>query len=385
MLWVCEYNSYKIDYLKDIFNLNKMESQIFQDSNHEDRDILLIFLMKDFIKNHSLENLSDDIFNTLVKKKFIKSKNMSFEKIEYIKNTLLKNIPTNDFLLKSRFLTDFNVIDRVGKGGFGSVFKVKNKLDNKTYAVKIVNVNSENKELVLREVKNLSNLNHSNIIRYYGCWLENIEFNDTNNYLEYGDDSFSCSSDITDINYTNYLFLQMDFANTNLKEIQSSLTYDEKKQYFRQIVVGLKEIHRKKIIHRDLKPSNILICNGEVKIGDFGLSKDLNDNKKLKITSGEIGEDLTGEMGSSLYSSPEQLRGDKYDYRTDIYSLGVIMYELLNNFSTEMEKSIEISKLKRGEDVELINKYPDELKFIKMLINEDYKKRPSTEKILEII
>ena len=136
MLWVCEYNSYKIDYLKDIFNLNKMESQIFQDSNREDRDILLIFLMKDFIKNHSLENLSDDIFNTLVKKKFIKSKNMSFEKIEYIKNTLLKNIPCNDFLSKSRFLTDFNVIDRIVV--VLVQFKVINKLDNKTYVLKLL-------------------------------------------------------------------------------------------------------------------------------------------------------------------------------------------------------------------------------------------------------
>ena len=132
------------------------------------------------------------------------------EKVESIKHSFLKNIPNKEFLSKSRFLTDFNVIDKIGKGGFGSVFKVNNKLDNKIYAVKIVNVNSENKEVVLREVKNLSNLNHKHIIRYYGSWLENIEYNGTNNYLEYGDESFSCSSGSTDIDYTNYLFLQME-------------------------------------------------------------------------------------------------------------------------------------------------------------------------------
>ena len=69
-------------------------------------------------------------------------------------------------MIKSRFLSEFSIIDKVGQGGFGCVFKVKNKLDNKIYAIKIINVNSENKDLVLREVKNLSNLENDNIIRY---------------------------------------------------------------------------------------------------------------------------------------------------------------------------------------------------------------------------
>ena len=362
-----------------------METQLFQDSKHDDRDVLLFFLMKDFIKNHSLENVSDEIFSTLVKKKFIKSKDISSEKLENVKNTLLKNIPSQDFISKSRFLSEFNIIDKIGKGGFGSVFKVINKLDKKTYAIKIVNVNTENKNFVLREVENLSLLNHPNIIRYYGSWLENIEMNDTQNYLEYGDDSYSCSSEVSEIDFTNYLFLQMEFAESNLKEVQNLLTYDEKKNYFKQIVIGLDEIHSKNIIHRDLKPSNILISNDQVKIGDFGLSRDLNSKQILSLTNGEQGIELTGEMGSNLYSSPEQLNGDEYDYRTDIYSLGIIMFELLNDFGTEMEKNIEISKLKKGNEVELKNKYPDELKFIKILINKDFKKRPNTMKILDMI
>ena len=113
--------------------------------------------------------------------------------------------------------------------------------------------------------------------------------------------------------------------------------------------------------------------------------KELIEESKFLMVSGETEDELTGEMGSCLYSSPEQLRGDPYDYRTDIFSLGIIMFELLNNFNTEMEKHIEITKLKNGDEVELCKKYPDELKFIKLLINEDYKKRPSTKKILEII
>lgn len=362
-----------------------METNVFQENNHEDRDILLIFLMKDFIKNHSLENLSEDIFTTLERKKFIKSKNISQEKLDYIKTNLLKNIPSQKFLIKSRFLSEFSIIDKVGQGGFGCVFKVKNKLDNKIYAIKIINVNSENKDLVLREVKNLSNLENDNIIRYYGCWLENVELNDTNKYLEYGEEFSSSYSDISDIDYTNYLFIQMEYATFNLKDIQSNLTYCQKKDYFKQIVLGLNEIHKKNIIHRDLKPSNILIVNKKIKIGDFGLSRDLNEKKNLPIPLNNLTGDLTGEMGTNLYSSPEQLGGEKYDYKTDIYSLGIIMFELLNNFNTEMEKHIEINKLKNNQDVELDKKYPDELKFIKMLIHKQFEKRPSTQKILELL
>lgn len=363
-----------------------MESQLFQESNTQDeRDILLIFLMKDFIKNHSLENLSEDIFSTLEKKKFIKSKNISDEKIQGIRNSILSNIPNKNFLSKSRFLSDFNMIGKIGVGGFGSVFKVINKLDKKTYAVKIVSLNSENKDLVLREVENLSKLEHPNIIGYYSSWLENIEYNDTNNYLEYGDESYSGSTESSETIFTNYLFVQMEYADTNLKEIQKTLSYDEKKKYFKQIVEGLNKIHSENIIHRDLKPSNILIKNGIVKIGDFGLSRDLNEPKNLLLSNIDIETELTGEMGSNLYSSPEQLNGEKYDYRTDIYSLGVIMFEILSNFGTEMEKIKEITKLKKGDEINFKDKYPDELKFIKILINLDYKKRPSTGKILEMI
>ena len=171
----------------------------------------------------------------------------------------------------------------------------------------------------------------------------------------------------------------MEIADTNLKEIQNKLTYEEKRIIFRDIVLGLNQIHKQNIIHRDLKPSNILIIDGKVKIGDFGLSKNLNTKFK-QIINGNVGMELTGGMGSLLYSSPEQLLGKEYDYRTDIYSLGIILFELLNNFNTDMEKNIEITKLKNDESTHI-----DELNFIKMLINTNFKKRPNTNKILEIL
>lgn len=360
-----------------------METELFQETSDEDRDILMIFLMKDFIKNHSLENLSDDIFSGLLKKNFIKSKNFSNDRLEVIKKNILQNFPSK----KSRFLKDFTILDKIGNGGFGSVFKVYNKLDKKKYAVKIVNINHENKDIVVREVENLSTLNHPNVIRYYGSWIEDVEMAvDTQKYLDYGEESIGSEySNSGDPGITNYLFLQMELAETNLKEIQNNLNYTEKKEIFKEIVYGLDAIHDQSIIHRDLKPANILMINGRVKIGDFGLSKSLSDNRLKMITIGEETPELTGDMGSMLYSSPEQLNGEEYDYRTDIYSLGIIMYDMLNNFDTEMERSIKIRDLKKNKEEELVKKYPDELKFIKILINLNYKLRPNTKKILEMI
>ena len=374
-------------------------------SNDKDKELLMIFLMKDFIKNHSLEKLSDQIFGDLVKNDFIKSENLKFlennSNLDKIKNLILQNIPNKDILNTSRFLNDFNINDKVGMGGFGSVFNATNKLDKKTYAIKIINMNYQNMEYIIREAENLSLLEHPNIIRYYGSWVEDLEINEQHKYLSYEPESIGLSGSIgsdidlsasigsdidlsvsigSDIESSKYLFLQMELADCSLKDIQNNLDYTKKLDIFKQIVLGLDEIHSKNIIHRDLKPSNILLINNKVKIGDFGLSKYIkSDHIDLK----EIKENNTTMMGSVLYSSPEQLYGDEYDYRTDIYSLGIILFEMLNRFETEMERNIKITELKKGK----VESYLEEkyIRFIKVLIEDDYKKRPDTKKILNML
>ena len=367
-------------------------------SNDKDKELLMIFLMKDFIKNHSLEKLSDQIFGDLVKNDFIKSENLEFlennSNLDKIKNLILQNIPNKDILNTSRFLNDFNINDKVGMGGFGSVFNATNKLDKKTYAIKIINMNYQNMEYIIREAENLSLLEHPNIIRYYGSWVEDLEINEQHKYLSYEPESIGLSvsigSDIdlsvsigSDIESSKYLFLQMELADCSLKDIQNDLDYTKKLDIFKQIVLGLDEIHSKNIIHRDLKPSNILLINNKVKIGDFGLSKYIEGKNGKKTHISGINNELTGKLGSVLYSSPEQLYGDEYDYRTDIYSLGIILFEMLNRFETEMERNIKITELKKGK----VESYLEEkyIRFIKVLIEDDYKKRPDTKKILNML
>ena len=387
-------------------------------SNDKDKELLMIFLMKDFIKNHSLEKLSDQIFGDLVKNDFIKSENLKFlennSNLDKIKNLILQNIPNKDILNTSRFLNDFNINDKVGMGGFGSVFNATNKLDKKTYAIKIINMNYQNMEYIIREAENLSLLEHPNIIRYYGSWVEDLEINEQHKYLSYEPESIDLSGSIdsdidlsasigsdidlsasiesdidlsasieSDIESSKYLFLQMELADCSLKDIQNDLDYTKKLDIFKQIVLGLDEIHSKNIIHRDLKPSNILLINNKVKIGDFGLSKYIEGKNGKKTHISGINNELTGNLGSVLYSSPEQLYGKEYDYRTDIYSLGIILFEMLNRFETEMERNIKITELKKGK----VESYLEEkyIRFIKVLIEDDYKKRPDTKKILNML
>ena len=115
---------------------------------------------------------------------------------------------------------------------------------------------------------------------------------------------------------------------------------------FKQILDGIDYIHTIGVIHRDLKPSNIFLCNTSedikkydkkyiVKIGDFGLA-----TKKLIINKHSNG------IGTIMYSSPEQIHSNYYDHRTDIYSLGLILFELLYPMKTSMEKIELFEKLK---------------------------------------
>ena len=376
-------------------------------SKENDKELLMIFLMKDFIKNHSLEKLSPKIFDSLSQKGLVKPHNLEFLEQEVnmnkIKNVILQNIPNKEILNTSRFLNDFTISEKLGFGGFGSVFKATNKIDKKIYAIKII---EQNNILVLREVENLSLLEHINVIRYHASWIENIDFNEDNKYLKYEPDEEEFSDSIESINsssdgkISNYLFIQMEKADYSLKDIINQIDYKKKIEIFKQIVIGLEYIHSKNVIHRDLKPANILIVDKKVKIGDFGLSKSVGKSVDNNLTIDTLDGNLTGEMGSVLYSSPEQYEGGEYDYRTDIYSLGIILFEMLNNFDTEMEKNIKITNLKKGMidesfekkyyngDKKYYNgdkKYFNEVNFIKILVNKDYKKRPNAKKILEMI
>ena len=141
---------------------------------------------------------------------------------------------------------------------------------------------------------------------------------------------------------------------------------DQSLKIFAQIARGLTYVHERGLVHRDLKPANIFLIDGVAKIGDFGLSRHVGFNDDLvEEDDEEEDEDITRGVGTRLYAAPEQLASDDYDEKADVYSLGVVPYELLRpRFGTTMERVTCISKIARASSEERLGILREELPHI---------------------
>ncbi|XP_029557934.1 interferon-induced, double-stranded RNA-activated protein kinase isoform X1 [Salmo trutta] len=236
----------------------------------------------------------------------------------------------------SRFLSEFDSIENIGKGGFGHVYKARRKLEQKFFAVKIVRSKGKAK----REVGALADLQHPNIVRYYTAWLEDTAYRcDTASESDTISDSGSSSS-------SEFLYIQMELCDKRTLKVwidernahRKPKRREESLSITQQIVNGVEYIHSKKLLHRDLKPANIMFGmsdgegKGEVKIGDFGLvTAEDNDNDENLL-------ERTKKTGTMSYMAPEQRNQTSYDRKVDIFALGLIYFELLWNLSG-MEKA----------------------------------------------
>ena len=196
---------------------------------------------------------------------------------------------------------NYEIKEELGKGGFGSVYKVINKNDNKIYAIKRVSIkglNQKDLDYIKNEANILSSIENENIVKYYESFYEDDFFNIVMDYCEYGDlrkiiNEFKAKGKIFSKNGIYYLL--------------------------KNICLGLKEIHEKHLIHRDLKPENLFFKNDlRLMIGDFGVAKQLQDGTVHAYTL----------IGTLDYMAPEILRREKYSNKVDIYALGCIIYEL---------------------------------------------------------
>ncbi|XP_055908473.1 eukaryotic translation initiation factor 2-alpha kinase [Eupeodes corollae] len=190
-----------------------------------------------------------------------------------------------------------------------------------------------------------------------------------------------------------FLYIQMQLCRKDslrdwLRENTSEARELQIRPIFEQIVDAVDYVHLKGLIHRDLKPSNIFFSqDGQIKIGDFGLVTDMSEIPNLITPCGD-GTGLpqcakhTQQVGTHLYMSPEQLKGQHYDYKVDIYSLGLIFFELLVYFSTEMERIVTLRDLRDGKfPPTFSNKFPIQYELLKLMLSSVPAKRPPTDQL----
>ncbi|XP_030603714.1 interferon-induced, double-stranded RNA-activated protein kinase-like isoform X2 [Archocentrus centrarchus] len=292
---------------------------------------------------------------------------------------------TSSTIVASRFTSEFDSIERLGKGAFGRVFKAKHKLLEKYYAIKIVRC----KEKALREVSALSDLHHSHIVRYYTCWMEDFEYQ-----WDSTADSYSTSQSTGDSSAKS-LYIQMELCDTktlrvwidekNTLNMKKSLRDSKRREdsliIIQQIVSGVEYIHSKMFIHRDLKPANIMFGrDGEVKIGDFGLvTAEIEDDAENLL-------ERSAYKGTPSYMAPEQKSKSHYDRKVDIFALGLIYFELLWNLSAGSERKVvwdnaRSQKLPQG----FLNNFPQEHQIIKAMLHAKPEDRPEASKLNEAL
>ncbi|XP_013032619.3 eukaryotic translation initiation factor 2-alpha kinase 1 isoform X1 [Anser cygnoides] len=160
---------------------------------------------------------------------------------------------------------------------------------------------------------------------------------------------------------------------------------------FQELLEGVCYIHSMGVMHRDIKPRNIFLHGSDhcVKIGDFGLAcKDLlldDADRMMKIHTERInGLTHTSGVGTCLYASPEQLQGSDYDFKSDMYSLGVILLELFQPFGTEMERAEVLTHLRNGHIPHAFyKKWPVQAKYVKLLTSQLSTERPTAAQLRE--
>src|SRR5579863_9987139 len=194
---------------------------------------------------------------------------------------------------------DYEVLGILGSGGMGKVFKVRNVISDRIEAMKILLPDLAGRQDLadrfLREIKLLAGLNHPNIAALR-----------------------------TALTLNNQLVMVMEYVEgTTLaaRLEQSPLPSADAVNYMHQVLAALSYAHAQKVIHRDIKPANMMLTpEGVVKLMDFGIARSGSD-RALTVTGTT--------MGSLYYMSPEQVKGQATDERSDLYSVGVSLYEMV--------------------------------------------------------
>lgn len=277
---------------------------------------------------------------------------------KYFSSRNKQQMITKETYIKKKFL---------GEGSFGVANLIQSNLTNIEYVCKDIDLsdlNEESEKKALAEVSVLRKCKHPNIISFKEVFITRKPQRVLHLITEYADSG--------------------DLGFHLIKQKEKKEYFEEKLiiNWLIQTCLGLKYIHNLHVIHRDMKPQNIFLTKkGIIKIGDFGISKVLDRNHS----------DTKTQIGTPLYMPPEIINTQKYDYKADIWSLGVTFFELINFYRpyggnnpiglyrniVEGKNQIRISKNNNVYSKELID-------VINKMISRDPNKRPTLDEILNV-
>jgi serine/threonine protein kinase/Flp pilus assembly protein TadD len=244
----------------------------------------------------------------------------------------------------------YELKEKIGAGGMGEVYKAVDTRLNRVVALKFLSESLENdsaaKRRLVKEAQAVAMLEHPNI-----CAVHSIEQSDEHHFIV--------------MQYIEGKTLAESIAH-------QPLTVEKFKSLARQIITAVAFAHSHGVIHRDLKPGNIMLnSDGQIKVLDFGLAKVIPQKSLLGHDSKDEISRFSQNgviIGTVAYMSPEQLRGEKLDYRSDVFSVGIILYELLakqNPFNRKSQAET-IAAILSADAVNLKKFAPD---FPEILIN----------------
>ena len=260
-----------------------------------------------------------------------------------------------------RMLDDrYEILELIGSGGMANVYKARCHRLNRLVAVKILKSdladNADFRRRFRDESRAVAQLSHANIVSVYDVSTS-------------GDTEYIVMELIDGITLKQYM------------ERRGRMDWRESLHFITQIMRGLSHAHSRGIIHRDIKPQNIMVLrDGSVKVADFGIACLANANQTLTQEA----------LGSVHYISPEQARGDRIDARSDIYSAGVVLYEMLTGrlpFEGDSAVSVAIQHLSSvplaPRDIDPSIPEPLELICMKAMSSDPDKRYASADAMLE--
>mmetsp|Transcript_50255 Transcript_50255/g.129370 ORF Transcript_50255/g.129370 Transcript_50255/m.129370 type:complete len:470 (-) Transcript_50255:258-1667(-) len=253
----------------------------------------------------------------------------------------------------------YNIVKRIGRGANGSAYYAEGKADGKKYVIKQIPIDlPEEREEAMQEVHHMKELTHPNIVEYHEFFIDDEDLCIVMAYCEGGD---------------LYSVIQEKMKSKDLFKEEEILNW------FVQLALALQYMHSKRMLHRDLKSQNIFLTKNRkvIKLGDFGIARKLQETLEMAQTC----------VGTPFYMSPELCQNRPYSYKSDVWALGCVLYELatLKHAFDAKNLSQLVLKIVRGTYPPIPSRYSSDLSdLIKAMLEQEPDDRPSVSEILNM-